>query len=109
VTKDVSPLEVPNSAPVYAAILNTKGRLMSDLLLHRADAQSPQAGVLVDCPAALLPQLKTVLTKFKLRSDVIVDDASEDLSIVARWSIGWPSISDINLPDPPGAQPCAVV
>ena len=103
VTKDVTSLSMPDAAPLYAALLNTKGRLMADLLLHQEAGHSAGASLLLDCPATMVEQLKSNLTKFKLRAAVQVEDASSDLSIVARWSLGAPSISDINLPDPPGA------
>ena len=102
VTKDVTSLSDVNAAPLHAAMLNSKGRLMCDLLLHRSSASSNSTQILSDVPAPSSGQLKNVLTKFKLRADVSIEDASTDLSIVARWSIGPPSISDVNLPDPPG-------
>lgn len=105
VTKDVTPLSIPDAAPLYAALLNTKGRLVSDLLLHREAGPSSNTAVLMDCPAASAAQLRSNFTRFRLRSDVQIEDASADLRIVARWSLGSPSISDINLPDPPDLPP----
>jgi folate-binding Fe-S cluster repair protein YgfZ len=88
---------------VYAALLNTKGRLMHDLILHRDEsAGRHHTALFVDCPSSTLEQLKANLVRFKLRSHIIVEDASTDLTIVARWSRGLPSISDCNLPAPPG-------
>lgn len=105
VTRDVTPLQEVRAAPQYAALLNSKGRVMHDLILHR---EQPEGGsssaILLDCPASGLPKLKANLTKFKLHADVTVDDAAADMAVVARWTLGAPSISDINLPDPPGAR-----
>jgi folate-binding Fe-S cluster repair protein YgfZ len=102
-TKDVQPLAKPH-APLYAALLNEKGRLVHDLILHHDEQASAGTAVLMDCSKASIDQLKRILIRFKLRSDVRIEDASADLSIVGRWSQGLPTISDWDLPDPPGAS-----
>jgi folate-binding Fe-S cluster repair protein YgfZ len=88
---------------LYAALLNEKGRLVHEFILHHDEQASAGTAVLMDCSKASLAHLKRILSRFKMRADVKVDDASEDLSIVARWSQGLPTISDWDLPDPPGA------
>lgn len=104
-TKDVTPLLKQDAAPVYAALLNSKGRMVHDLILHRDESVGRRhTAIFVDCPATTLEQLKANLVRFKLRSHVTIEDASPDLTIVARWSRGLPSISDCNLPAPPGAS-----
>ena len=104
-TKDVTPLGKPQAAPLYAALLNAKGRFVHELVLHRDErAESSGIALLLDCPAPAIDQLAGNLTRFKLRADVSIEKATSDLHIVARWSRGLPSISDWDLPDPPGAS-----
>lgn len=111
-TKDVTPLGAPQAAPLYAALLNAKGRLVHELVLHRDESAGAGHALLLDCPAPAVDQLAANLTRFKLRADVKVEKAGADLCVVARWSRGLPTISDWDLPDPPGAEPargfCAV-
>ena len=102
-TKDVNPLAVPQAAPLYAALLNAKGRLVHELVLHRDEGSSAGHALLLDCPASAVDALASNFTRFKLRADVSVEKASPDVHIVARWSRGLPSLSDWDLPDPPGA------
>ena len=102
VTRDVGPLSEPHAAPQYAALLNSKGRVMYDLFLHREQPGGTQSAILMDCPAPGVQQLKANLTKFKLHANVSVEDTAAEMAVVARWSLGTPSISDVNLPDPPG-------
>ena len=101
-TKDVTPLGKRAAAPLYAAMLNAKGRVVHDLLLHRDE--SAAAAVWLDCPAPAAESLRNNLTRFKLRADVAVEDAREGVAVVARWSYGQPSLSDVRLPEPPGAH-----
>lgn len=70
-------------APVYTALLNSKGRQLFDLFLYR-DASDHNA-VLVDCPAQSSTKLLSLLQKFKLRSAVTIDDASKEFRMVAAW------------------------
>jgi folate-binding Fe-S cluster repair protein YgfZ len=82
-TRNVLPLESEGAAPVYTCILNSKGRQLFDLFLHKDPASG--MAVFVDCPASDKQKLITTLLKFKLRSALTIEDASETLQIMTRW------------------------
>ena len=65
-------------------MLNSKGRHLFDLFLYRES--SDHDAVLVDCPAQSSAKLLSLLQKFKLRSSVDMDDASQDFRVVAAWN-----------------------
>lgn len=73
----------PSAAPLYAAMLNSKGRQIFDLFMYREVADS--TAVLVDCPAETSSKLLSLLTRFKLRSAVTIDDVSKEFCMVASW------------------------
>ena len=77
-------LAQPGSSPLYTAMLNSKGRQLFDLFLYRESLD--HGAVLVDCPAQSSAKLLSLLRKFKLRSSVEIDDASEDFRMVAAWN-----------------------
>lgn len=89
-TRNVLDFGQPSAAPLYTAMLNSKGRQLFDLFLYR-DASDHNA-VLVDCPAQSSTKLLSLLQKFKLRSAVTIDDASKEFSMVAAW--GTPAQQD---------------
>lgn len=69
-------------------MLNNKGRQLYDMLLHRDSADS--SAVLLDCPAEAAANLKNLLHRYKLRSQVTVDDATADYSVVCAWKSSNP-------------------
>jgi folate-binding Fe-S cluster repair protein YgfZ len=90
VTKDLEPLRLPAAAPLYTVLLNSKGRFMYDFVCHRSQDSGlgeRRLSLLLDCPASALQSLLSLLTRFKLRSNVSLEDASPDWSVVARWTV----------------------
>lgn len=80
-------------APLFAALLTPQGKMLFDLILARqGDA------VLLECERARLPQLMQRLTMYKLRTDVAIRDASQEMAVQAFWGEGAPP--DDALPDP---------
>ena len=84
VTNDVRGLAAPGAPPVYAAVLAANGRVAHDAFFHREMGEGPSGGaLLVDLPAATFEDAVKLLTKMRLRARVTLDDAGEDLAIVA--------------------------
>ena len=84
VTNDVRGLAEPGAPPVYAAVLAANGRVAHDAFFHREMGEGPSGGaLLVDLPAATFEDAVKLLTKMRLRARVTLDDAGEDLAVVA--------------------------
>ena len=84
VTNDVRGLAAPGAPPVYAAVLAANGRVAHDAFFHREMGEGPSGGALLaDLPAATFEDAVKLLTKMRLRARVTLDDAGEDLAIVA--------------------------
>ena len=84
VTNDVRGLAAPGAPPVYAAVLGANGRVAHDAFFHREMGEGPSGGaLLVDLPAATFEDAVKLLTKMRLRARVTLDDAGEDLAVVA--------------------------
>ena len=84
VTNDVRGLAAPGAPPVYAAVLAANGRVAHDAFFHREMGEGPSGGaLLVDLPAATFEDAVKLLTKMRLRARVTLDDAGEDLAVVA--------------------------
>ncbi|HTT85287.1 MAG TPA: hypothetical protein VMF67_17560 [Rhizomicrobium sp.] len=78
VTNDVRKLAP--AAPLYAALLTPQGKILCDFLLHARDDS-----ILLDCPCASAADLKTRLTRYRLRAKVEIV-LREDLVVAARWN-----------------------
>lgn len=83
ITNDTNHLHHEDAAPLYSAMLNSKGRQMYDMMMH--PDRSASNAILVDCPAETADSLKTLLHRYKLRSQVSIDDVSGDFSIACAW------------------------
>lgn len=84
VTNDVRGLAEPGAPPVYAAVLAANGRVAHDAFFHREMGEGPSGGALLaDLPAATFDEAVKLLTKMRLRARVTLDDAGEDLAVVA--------------------------
>lgn len=83
ITNDISRLQSDEAAPLYTAMLNNKGRQLYEMTIHHDPSVSN--AVLLDCPADAADRLKKVLHRFKLRTQVSIDDASEDYSVACAW------------------------
>eukprot|EP00516_Mucochytrium_quahogii_P008721 CAMPEP_0203779912 /NCGR_PEP_ID=MMETSP0099_2-20121227/9032_1 /ASSEMBLY_ACC=CAM_ASM_000209 /TAXON_ID=96639 /ORGANISM=" , Strain NY0313808BC1" /LENGTH=358 /DNA_ID=CAMNT_0050680017 /DNA_START=318 /DNA_END=1391 /DNA_ORIENTATION=- len=77
VTNDLTKLEEGKS--MYACFLNSKGRVISDVIVHRLDG-----GVyMLDLSTDTVGKMKKYLSMTKLRKDVVVKDRSQELSVFA--------------------------
>jgi folate-binding protein YgfZ len=84
VSNDVRRLAEPGAAPVYAAIQNAQGRVEHDVFLHREMGDGPSGGALLaDLPAEGFDPAVSLLRKMRLRARVTLDDAGDDLAVVA--------------------------
>jgi folate-binding protein YgfZ len=82
VTIDVA--KVAPARAAFGALLTPQGKIIVDFLL----AEAPPAdggGFFLDCPRALAPTLVQRLNFYKLRAQVMVEDLSETLGVLAVW------------------------
>jgi folate-binding protein YgfZ len=73
----------PESAR-FAALLTPQGKIIADCIVAEVAPQEG-AGLFLDCPAALAPNLVERLNFYKLRAKLIVEDLSEVLGVLAAW------------------------
>jgi folate-binding protein YgfZ len=92
VSNDVA-LAAPGRA-VFAALLTPQGKWLADFLVFAEDER-----LLLDCEAALLPMLAGKLARFRLRSRVVLRDASADFAVLAGWGAAVAPVG-IAAPDP---------
>lgn len=87
---------------VWSAFLTPQGKFLHEFFLT-VDPAAPagEDAVLIDCEAARRDDLKRRLTVYKLRSKVVIEDASERYAVVAL--AGDDALSALDLPDAPGA------
>jgi tRNA-modifying protein YgfZ len=68
----------------FAALLTPQGKIIVDCIIAEV-APEDGAGLFLDCPRALAPNLVERLNFYKLRAKVIVEDLSEMLGVLAAW------------------------
>jgi tRNA-modifying protein YgfZ len=68
---------------LYAALLTPQGKYLFDFLLHDRDGS-----ILLDTERERLPALVQRLTMYRLRSDVTLEDAGEELAVLAIFGPG---------------------
>jgi folate-binding protein YgfZ len=68
----------------FAALLTPQGKIIADCIVAEVSPQDG-AGLFLDCPRALAPNLVDRLNFYKLRAKVIVEDLSETLGVLAAW------------------------
>jgi folate-binding protein YgfZ len=68
----------------YAALLTPQGKIIVDCIVAEI-APEDGAGLLLDCPRALAPNLVERLSFYKLRAKVTVEDLSGALGVLAVW------------------------
>jgi hypothetical protein len=96
VTNDVRPLAAPGAGPIYAALVNPKGKLLHDLLVWRGEdrpsatpgsGQQPQQlqRLLLDVDAAGAGGVLSWLARYKLRRPITLEAADGDLQVWAQW------------------------
>ena len=68
----------------FAALLTPQGKIIVDCIVAEASAQDG-GGFFLDCPRALARSLVDKLNFYKLRAQVIVENLSEILGVLAAW------------------------
>jgi tRNA-modifying protein YgfZ len=74
VTNDITSLAAGEAR--FAALLTPQGKIISDFLVFREDADGG-ARLLLDCPRALIPELLPKLNRYRLRAKAVVVDKSD--------------------------------
>ena len=72
---------------VYSALLTPQGKFLYDFFMIRTDK-----GVILDCRADDIPALSKKLKMYKLRSDVTLEDVSDDYQVCALFGDGVDSV-----------------
>jgi folate-binding protein YgfZ len=90
--------DVTRAAPgqaVWAALLTPQGKYLADFFVL-ADGER----LLLDCGRDQAAMLAQRLSRFRLRAQVALRDASEELRVFAAWGGGAPPEGAIAAPDP---------
>ena len=99
--QDVAPLALAGAKPVYSAVLDARGRLAHDIFVHATSDNS----VFVDCDRTHADSLLKEWTRRRLRMKLTIEDASDDVSVVARLPEGGDEDVSGDLPDDPRRIP----
>jgi folate-binding protein YgfZ len=94
VTNDVTAM--PTATARYAALLAPQGKILFDFLVV-----PDGGGYLLDCPAALAPDLARRLGVYRLRAKVMIEDRSALLGVVALWGADAATRAAALAPDTP--------
>ncbi|XP_037082029.1 putative transferase CAF17 homolog, mitochondrial [Pollicipes pollicipes] len=70
---------------IYAMMLNTKGRVLFDLIVYRHD---DDRGFLLEADRTLVSSLQSLLKIYRVRRKIDVDDVSEQTAVVAVREAG---------------------
>lgn len=73
----------------YAAILTPQGKLLFDFFVVPLP-EGPEAGYLLDCVKAQIPDLLKKLNLHKLRAKITIEDLSDRLAVAAIWGDAEP-------------------
>ncbi len=71
----------------FTALLTPQGKIIADFILAAARS-GDGGGFFLDCPRALAPALVQKLNFYKLRANVMVQDLSDALGVMAIWGGG---------------------
>jgi folate-binding protein YgfZ len=82
VTADLG--RVAPGQPRFAALLAPQGKILADFIVVEADP-ADGSGFFLDAPRALARTLTDRLNFYKLRANVMVEDLSETLGVMAIW------------------------
>jgi folate-binding protein YgfZ len=82
VTADLA--KVAPGQPSFAALLTPQGKILADFIIV-ASKPTDGGGFFLDVPRALAPALTDRLNFYKLRANVMVEDLSETLGVMAIW------------------------
>ncbi len=94
VSQDVS-IVTPSQA-AYGALLTPQGKYLHDFIMADLDG-----AVMLDCEAERADDLRTRLTRYRLRSQVSLESCAERLAVVGIWSDGV--AATLELPNSAGA------
>jgi len=82
VTADLG--RVAPGQPRFAALLSPQGKILADFIVVEADP-ADGSGFFLDAPRVLARTLTDRLNFYKLRANVMVEDLSETLGVMAIW------------------------
>ena len=71
---------------IYAAFLNTKGRIIADSIIHDVST-STSPSVLLEIPSSVFPELSKHLSMYKLRSKIQMTEIKDSKSLLPQSSI----------------------
>jgi tRNA-modifying protein YgfZ len=97
VTADLG--RVAAGQPRFAALLTPQGKILADFIVVEADP-ADGGGFFLDAPRALARTLTDQLNFYKLRANVMVEDLSETLGIMAIWESQSHTEYGLCYPDP---------
>jgi folate-binding protein YgfZ len=90
--------DVAKAAPgtcVWAALLTPQGRYRAEFFIF-----ATESALLLDAPRSAITDIITRLSRFKLRSKVILTDRTADYAVHAAWGGPLPDNAGITAPDP---------
>ena len=82
VTTDLG--KVATGQPRFAALLTPQGKILADFIVVEADPANG-GGFFLDAPRPLVRTLTDRLNFYKLRANVMIEDLSETLGVMAIW------------------------
>jgi tRNA-modifying protein YgfZ len=97
VTTDLA--KVAPGRPRFAALLTPQGKIIADFIIAEAEP-SDGGGCFLDVPRALARTLTDRLNFYRLRANVIVEDLSETLGVLAIWEGQGDTEYGLCYPDP---------
>src|SRR5262245_57473829 len=97
VTADLA--KVAPGRPRFAALLTPQGKIIADFIIAEAEP-ADGGGFFLDVPRALARTFTDRLNFYKLRANVIVEDLSETLGVLAIWEGQGDTDYGLCYPDP---------
>jgi tRNA-modifying protein YgfZ len=97
VTTDLA--RVAPGRPRFAALLTPQGKILADFIVVEADP-AEGSGFFLDAPRALARTLTDRLNFYKLRANVVIEDLSETLGVMAIWEGQGKTEYGLCYPDP---------
>jgi tRNA-modifying protein YgfZ len=91
--------EVAPGRPRFASLLTPQGKIIADFIVAEAEP-GDGGGFFLDVPRALAQTLTDRLNFYKLRANVMVEDLSETLGILAIWEGQGDTEYGLCYPDP---------
>ncbi len=91
--------KVKPDEPRFAALLTPQGKIVVDCIVVEASTRDG-GGFFLDCPRALAADLVAKLNFYKLRAQVLIQDLSKDLAVLAAWGGAAHSDYGLSYPDP---------